>query len=76
MVSASFISVETRGSQIFLRTFCLTQVGVNHREDPSRPYSFYDLTKDADSLMVGSEYSKAACFSQVKQWKRKDDVHI
>lgn len=36
--------------------------------DPDRPYSFYDLTKDAEVLLSGMDVSKNVTFSQIKHW--------
>jgi hypothetical protein len=41
------------------------------REDPENEYSFYDLTKDADELLLNSTYSRSDCFGKVKCWKEK-----
>jgi hypothetical protein len=36
--------------------------------DPDRPHSFYDLTKDADVLLRGTDVSSKVVFSQVRHW--------
>lgn len=36
--------------------------------DPDRPYSFYDLTKDAEVLLRGTDVSSKQVFSQVVHW--------
>jgi hypothetical protein len=36
--------------------------------DPDRPYSFYDLTKDADVLLKGMDVSQKVVFSQIVHW--------
>jgi hypothetical protein len=44
------------------------------REDPDRPYSFFDLTKDAKVLLPNiSECSRSGCFSRVKHWLDSKD---
>lgn len=37
-------------------------------KDPDRPYSFYDLTKDAEVLLRGTDISQKVVFSQIKHW--------
>jgi hypothetical protein len=36
--------------------------------DPDRPYSFYDLTKDAEVLLKGMDVSQKVVFSQIVHW--------
>lgn len=36
--------------------------------DPEHPHAFYDLTKDAQSLIRGSDISEKVVFSQVGHW--------
>lgn len=36
--------------------------------DPDRPHSFYDLTKDADVLLRGTDVSAKTVFSQISHW--------
>jgi hypothetical protein len=36
--------------------------------DPEHPHAFYDLTKDAQSLIRGSDISHKVVFSQVAHW--------
>jgi hypothetical protein len=36
--------------------------------DPDRPFSFYDLTKDAEVLLRGTDVSSKNVFSQVVHW--------
>ena len=36
--------------------------------DPDRPYSFYDLTKDAEVLLKGMDVSGNVTFSQIAHW--------
>jgi hypothetical protein len=35
---------------------------------PDRPYSFYDLTKDAEVLTRGMDISDKIVFSQIAHW--------
>ena len=45
-----------------------------YREDPEKPHSYYDLTKDADALMQDEEsFDKDKCFSRVRYWQPQDD---
>ena len=37
-------------------------------EDPDRPYSWYDLTKDAKLLLAGMDLSANVGFTKVKHW--------
>jgi hypothetical protein len=37
-------------------------------KDPSRPHSFYDLTKDAEMLLRGTDVSSKVVFSQISHW--------
>jgi hypothetical protein len=37
-------------------------------KDPSRTHSFYDLTKDAEMLLRGTDMSSKAVFSQISYW--------
>jgi hypothetical protein len=36
--------------------------------DPDRPHTFYDLTKDADVLLRGTDVSSKVVFSQIAHW--------
>jgi hypothetical protein len=36
--------------------------------DPDRPHAFYDLTKDADVLLRGTDVSSKVVFSQIAHW--------
>jgi len=36
--------------------------------DPDRPYSFYDLTKDASKLLKGTKLKAKTGFSRLKHW--------
>lgn len=36
--------------------------------DPDRPYSFYDLTRDAEALLSGTDVSSKVVFSQIVHW--------
>lgn len=36
--------------------------------DPDRPHTFYDLTKDADVLLRGTDVSAKVVFSQIAHW--------
>ena len=36
--------------------------------DPEHPHAFYDLTKDAQALIRGSDISQKVVFSQVSHW--------
>jgi hypothetical protein len=36
--------------------------------DPDRPHSFYDLTKDAEVLLRGTDVSSKVVFSQISHW--------
>ena len=36
--------------------------------DPDRPHAYYDLTKDAEVLLRGSDVSSKTVFSQIAHW--------
>ena len=40
--------------------------------DPDRPHTFYDLTKDADVLLRGTDVSTKVVFSQIAHWPPQD----
>jgi hypothetical protein len=40
--------------------------------DPDRPHSFYDLTKDADEVLRGSDVSQKHVFSTLRHWRPKE----
>jgi hypothetical protein len=42
-----------------------------YRSDPDRPYSYYDLTKDAEKLLRGMPLQAENGFSKVKHWPPK-----
>ena len=44
-----------------------------HRADPDRPYSFYDLSKDAEKLLQGTDIKGNVGFSIVKHWPPGED---
>jgi hypothetical protein len=44
--------------------------------DPDRPFSFYDLTKDAEVLLQGMDISHNVTFSQIKHWPPEKEVVV
>ena len=43
--------------------------------DPDRPHTFYDLTKDADVLLRGTDVSSKVVFSQIAHWPPQEQCH-
>ena len=48
-----------------------TRWQLSNRTDPDQDYGYYDLTKDAEHILTGSNRRAKNCFDRVKYWPPK-----
>jgi hypothetical protein len=66
-IGKSFLLIDTQGNwdRVVLMAFFLLYV---RRTDPDRDYTYYDLTKDADHILSGTNRRAKHSFSRVKHY--------
>jgi hypothetical protein len=69
----SFVAVEGARAESYYNSYDISHLFLCfYRNDPDRPYIFYDISKDADQLLSGMALHDDVGFTTVKHWPPKE----